>query len=124
MSLDQTLSILAQIGASAIAMGLLYKLQLLMDGFDSEARQQMERMRDSRRQATQEYVATLKQMDVGGAPLIAPDILGIENSLVDYAQRNEEGDTAPKISERVFDGETSETWQIELSRESMSESVQ
>lgn len=117
MSIEQAPSILIEIGVSAFAVGLLHRLQLLMDDPDSEGREQMERLRESRRLATQQHIEALKRMDAEGTPLFSPEFSRIEAALREDALRNAIGNSAPEQSKRHFTGESIETFRLEESGE-------
>lgn len=112
MSLEQATSILIQTGGSAFVIGLLYRFQTLLNECDSDGREQMERMRASRRLAKQEHMAALKRKDIEGAPLFSSDLAGVENALMKHARTKEDGNSTPKSLEQRFSGERGETCQL------------
>ncbi len=112
MSLEQATSILIQTGGSAFVLGLLYGLQTLLYECDPDGREQMERMRASRRLAKQEHMAALKRKDIEGAPLFSSDLAGVESALMKHARTKEERNSAPKSLEQRSSGERGETCQL------------
>ena len=106
MSLEQATSILIQTGGSAFVLGLLYGLQTLLYECDPDGREQMERMRASRRLAKQERMAALKRKDIEGTPLFSSDLAGVENALMKHARTKDERNSAPQSLKQRFSGET------------------
>ncbi len=116
MSLEQATSILIQTGGSAFVIGLLYRFQTLLNECDSDGREQMERMRASRRLAKQEHMAALKRKDIEGAPLFSSDLEVLEKALMKHARTKVVGNSIPKALEQSFSGERCKTCQLGLFR--------
>jgi hypothetical protein len=112
MSLEQATSILIQTGGAAFVLGLLNGLQTLLYECDPDGREQIERMRASRRLAKQEQMAALKRKDIEGAPLFSSDLAYIENALMKHARTKEDVNSTPKSLEQCFSGERGETCQL------------
>jgi len=110
MSLEQAPSILILIGASTVAVGLLYGLHLLTEDTESELKEQMERLRESRRLATRQHIEELKQMDANGSPLFSPGFSRIEAALRGDALRNTGGNPTSESEERGFGDQGNETF--------------
>jgi hypothetical protein len=108
MSLEQATSILILTGGSAFVLGLLYVLQTLYSGFDSDGRDEMERMNAARRLVKQEQMAALKRKDIEGAPLFSSDLEVLEKALMKHARTKVVGNSIPKALEQSFSGERGE----------------
>ena len=116
MGVEQATSILIQIGGGAFVLGLLYGLQALMDGFDPDGREEMERMNAARRLVQQKQVAALKRKGIEGAPLFSSDFEFIEKALMKHTRTKVVGNSIPKALEQSFSGERGETCQLGLLR--------
>jgi len=123
MSLEQAPSILILIGASTVAVGLLYGLHLLTEDTESELKEQMERLRESRRLATRQHIEELKQMDANGSPLFSPGFSRIEAALRGDALRNTGGNPASESEERGFGDQGNETFQLEAAGDALPKSI-
>ncbi len=112
MSLEQATSILIQTGGAAFILGLLYGLRTLLHEIDPDGREQMERMRASRRLSKQEHMAALKSKEIEGAPLFSSDLMDIENVLMEHARTKEAVNSPPESLEQCISGERGETCQL------------
>ncbi|MCK5054474.1 MAG: hypothetical protein KAR65_09355 [Anaerolineales bacterium] len=112
MSVEQATSILIQIGAGAFVLGILYGLQSLMNGFDADGREEMERMNAARRLVQQEQVVRLKRKDLEGAPLFSSNFEFIEKALMKDARTKVGWKSIPKALDQSFSAEKGETCQL------------
>ena len=99
MNMEQTISILIQIGGAAILLGLFYSLISIIHGFNTDEIKDMEREIAARRDVKQEQVAFLSRKNIEGAPLFSVDFEFIEQSLMKDAMTKVGGKSIPKALE-------------------------
>ncbi len=97
-------------------LGLLYGLQVLMNGFDLDGREEMERMNTARRLIKKEQMAAINRKDIEGIPLFSSDLEVLEKALMKHARTKVVGNSIPKALEQSFSGERGETCQLGLFR--------
>lgn len=98
-----------QIGVSAIVISFMYGLLCLLDGFEKDGREQIERQRNARRRTTQERVAALEQLSVKPLPLLSLALKGIEHAFLKPRGGIVKGSSSVQLSRQRFTKKTDET---------------
>ena len=90
MSMDAGSSTLLLIGSLSFTVALLYRIQMLMGDSASDDREQLDRMRELHRRATQKYLEALKQLAVEDTARLSTGLAEFEEIVSMPASESEE----------------------------------